>query len=130
MRQQYHLREIDGDLYVWDVFELIELAKNLEVIEIPLSYFAELDEEYWYEIGGAKPTCRSIIKHTQLINNADLSYPVLLCKDHRVMDGMHRLCKASMLGHEHIKAKIFQDDVSPTYINIHPKDLKYKNKEL
>lgn len=130
MRQQYHLREVDGDLYVWDVFELIELSQNLEMTEIPLSSFSELDEEYWYEVGDAKPTCRNIIKHTQLINDADLSYPILVCKDGRVMDGMHRLCKASMLGHIKIKAKVFPDDVKPTYINVHPSELHYKDKSL
>ncbi len=126
MRQQYHLREVDGDLYAWDVFELIRLAEGLEVRETPLSSFPEIDEEYWYEVGGARPTCRDIIKHAQLINDADLSYPILLCKDGRVMDGMHRLCKASMLGHKSIKAKVFSSDVEPSYINVHPSELNYQ----
>ena len=41
------------------------------------------------------------------------------------MDGMHRVCKAVMLGHSTIIAKQFTDNIEPSYINVHPRDLPY-----
>lgn len=83
MRQQYHLRNSNKGILSWDVFRLIELSSKLEVVEIPLSEISELDEEFWYDLGGVRPTCRDIVEHAKLISNTDLSYPIILCHEGR-----------------------------------------------
>jgi len=50
-------------------------------------------------------------EHYQRIENADLSYPIDLGLNARVnklvpFDGLHRMCKAKMLGMEKIKCRI------------------------
>lgn len=125
MRQQYHLRNSNKGILSWDVFRLIELSSKLEVIEIPLSEISELDEEFWYDLGGVRPTCRDIVEHAKLISNTDLSYPIILCHEGRVMDGMHRVCKALMLGDTHIKAVKFKSYIEPDYIGVEVDKLPY-----
>lgn len=125
MRQQYHFRDSPNGLMAWDVFRLIELSKELQVINVPLSEIQELDEAFWYDLGGAHPTCRNILEHADLINRADLSYPILMCKEGRVMDGMHRVCKAVLIGKSSIKAVKFQMDIEPDYIGVEPDKLPY-----
>ena len=125
MRQQYHFRNSDRGLLSWDVFRLIELSHELEVVAIPLSALSELDEEFWYDLGGAHPTCRNIVEHAKLISNADLHYPIILCHEGRVMDGMHRVCKALMLGKSHIKAVQFKFYVEPDYVDVEADKLPY-----
>jgi hypothetical protein len=41
------------------------------------------------------------------------------------MDGMHRVCKALLLGHQDIEAVRFVDDPTPDYIGVAPDDLPY-----
>ncbi len=125
MRQQYHFRQSPQGLLAWDVFRLIELAKDQPVIDLPLTQIQELDEAFWYDLGGATPTCRNVAEHAKLINQADLSYPIILCAQGRVMDGMHRVCKAQMLGHATIKAVRLAQDVEPDYVGVEPDDLPY-----
>lgn len=125
MRQQYHLKPSPQGLLSWDVFRLIRLSQTLPIIEVPLSSIQELDEMFWYDVGGAKPTCRNILEHTVLINNADLAYPIILSHEGRVMDGMHRICKAQMLGLETIKAVKFSHYIEPDYIGVEADDLPY-----
>ncbi|MBD1572592.1 hypothetical protein HC725_04775 [Vibrio sp. S17_S38] len=125
MRQQYHLRNSDKGLLSWDVFRLIELAKELDVVNLSLSEISELDEEFWYDLGGVRPTCRNIVEHAELIRNTDLSYPIILCHEGRIMDGMHRVCKALMLGDIHIKAVKFKSYIEPDYIGIEADKLPY-----
>ncbi|USD66822.1 hypothetical protein [Vibrio sp. SCSIO 43136] len=125
MRQQYHFRNSEKGLLAWDIFRLIELSRKLPVIEINLSDIQELDEEFWYDLGGARPTCRNVLEHASLIQNADLSYPIILCHEGRVMDGMHRVCKAVMLGKETISAVQFSTYLEPDYVGVASDDLPY-----
>ncbi len=123
MRKQYHFRQIGDDTWIWDVDDLIALSANLAQIDVPLTHFKELDEPYWAEAGF---TCRAIAEHAQLIQAADLRYPVILCADGRVMDGMHRICKALLLDQKAVKAVRFKQTPPPKYFNIHPSDLSYE----
>jgi hypothetical protein len=129
MRQQYHFRQSEQGLLAWDVFRLIELSKAQPIVEVPLANIAELDEAFWYELGGADPTCRNVAEHAKLIHQADLGYPIILCDKGRVMDGMHRVCKALMLGKSHISAIQFSDPLKPDYVNVEPNDLPYDRNE-
>lgn len=58
--------------------------------------------------------------HARRIMEADLEYPVILSPDGLVMDGMHRLAKAWILGKTEILAVRFPawppaDEVMPNY---------------
>lgn len=126
MRHQYHSRKVGDDQYIWDVKKLLQLTEDLPVTDVPLSEIRELDEEYWFEAEGSKPpTCRNIAEHFKLMDDASLDYPIILSADGRIMDGMHRVCKALALGLETIKAVQFKQNPEPNYINKSLSDLPY-----
>ena len=95
---------------------------------MPLKNITELDEAYWHEEGGwRKPIARDIALHAKLIYESDLQYPILSHDNGRIMDGMHRCCKALILGHETIKAVKFEKDPEPHYIDPNWDDLPYED---
>jgi hypothetical protein len=100
------------------------LAKDLTVFQIPVSAIRELDEPYWFD-DGSVPTCRDVADHARLINEADLSFPIILSSDGRVMDGMHRAAKAAMQNLSTLPAKQFRQDPEPDYVGVQPDDLPY-----
>lgn len=124
MRKQYHFRPGPDGLRAWNVNRLVMLTKDLPVIQVPLSAIAELDRPYWYD-HGAVPTCRSVAEHARLINEAYLSFPIILSSDGDVMDGMHRVAKAAMEGRESILARQFAEDPDPDYVGVDPDKLPY-----
>lgn len=73
LRQQYHFRKYEEDVLIWDVNKIITLSKNLEPREIKLDTIKEFDTQYWYELGGAKPTCKNVVEHIKLINQSSRS---------------------------------------------------------
>ncbi|MFC0172103.1 hypothetical protein [Vibrio comitans] len=97
----------------------------MPVVSVPLDTIQELDEAFWYDLGGAKPTCRNIAEHAKLIQQTDLKYPIILCHEGRVMDGMHRVCKALMQGATHIMAVQFAKPIPPHFIDVDPETLTY-----
>lgn len=123
MRKQYHFRNIGQDLYIWDVHHLLELTKNLTPKTVLLADIQELNEAYWFP--DQYPTTQQIIEHVQLIQDADLSYPIILCAQGRVMDGMHRVAKASLLQHTEIFAVQFEQTPEPDFLNMDEDDLDY-----
>ena len=127
MRKQYHFKLTEKGMDAWDVHRLIELSKNLQTKNIPLSIIKELDENYWYqEIPGKILTCKEIAKHCKLIIEADLNYPIILSSSGSVMDGMHRVCKSLLEERKTINVKQFKVDPEPTYINVENiKELPY-----
>lgn len=125
MRPQYHFRDSPDGLRAWNVQRLVELSRALPVRLVALDSISELDEPYWYQAHDAQPTCRHIIEHIRLVNAADLSYPVILCADGRLMDGMHRVVKAALAGLGEIKAVRFPVTPEPDYIGIGADDLPY-----
>ncbi len=124
MRRQYHSRIIDGHRLIWDIHRLIQLSKNFPVQQIPLSEIAELDETFWFD-ETTKPVCREIALHAKLIAETDLSYPIILSADRRVMDGMHRVCKALIENRATISAVQFQQDPEPDYVDAELDSLSY-----
>ncbi|TQV76933.1 hypothetical protein FLL45_02985 [Aliikangiella marina] len=125
MRQQYHFRNSSKGLLAWDVSRLIRLSQDFQVFQLPLNSIREIDESYWYDLGGQAPSCRNITEHSQLINQADLSFPIILCHQGRVMDGMHRVCKALMLECESIDAVKFEHFIEPDFTGVAPDKLPY-----
>lgn len=125
MRKQYHFRKSQNGFYAWAVDRLLDLSKDLEVVDVPLSEIAELDEDYWFADSSEDPSCRKIVEHCDLINQADLSYPVILCSEGRVMDGMHRIAKALLAERRTVKAVRFITTPEPDYSDVFPNELTY-----
>jgi len=126
MRHQYHSRAVGDDQYIWDVKKLVERAIHMPIQEIDLSEIKELDEEYWFNADGSlPPTCRNIAAHFKLMRDSSLDYPIILCAQGRIMDGMHRVCKALALEHKTIKAVRFDATPEPDFKNMSLKDLPY-----
>ena len=125
MRRQYHFRTIDNKLYAWDVDNIISLTKELEIENIDLTKIKEFEETYWYNEEGDSPTCHSITQHIKLVNDSDLNYPIIICPDGRLMDGMHRVVKANLLELKTIKAYRLSTLPKPDYIDVNPDDLPY-----
>lgn len=121
MRKQYHFRPSPGGLYAWDVQRLIALADQLPTEEIALDQVAEIDENWWYA-HESEPTVRSIVEHLRLINEVDLAYPIIIDPDGRVMDGMHRVAKALLLGHATIDAKRLPELPEPDHTDYQTDD--------
>jgi len=90
----------------WSVPRLIELARELPVMEIPLDH---LDVSDSYD----KLRLREMVMHVKAIQNADLSFPIILDEDGELMDGRHRIMKAILTGAETIKAVRFEVNPEP-----------------
>ena len=125
MRKQYHFRKSDQGLLAWDIDNLVSLTTYLEAIELPLSNIRELDEPYWYDLEGDTPTCKSIANHIRLIQYADLSHPIIVCPEGRVMDGMHRVVKAYLEGRKIVLAYRLPVLPPPDFVDVDPDDLPY-----
>jgi hypothetical protein len=125
MRKQYNLRPSKEGLKAWDVHRLIELSKDFPVKYILLSEINEVNEAYWFQDPNQLPTCAEILEHIKLIQEVDLEYPIILCGNGRLMDGMHRVMKALQLGHTHIKAVQFEITPEPDFIGIPADELPY-----
>ncbi|MFV5190958.1 MULTISPECIES: hypothetical protein [Acinetobacter] len=123
MRKQYHFRQVGHDTYIWDVHHLVELTKTFVIKKVTLADIRELNEAYWFP--DQFPTTQQIIEHFQLVQDADLSYPIILCAEGRVMDGMHRVAKASLLRHSHILAVQFEQTPESDFINVDEEELDY-----
>ncbi len=124
MRKQYNFWPGPEGLDAWDVDRLIAMSADLPVVKIPLSALTELDTAYWFK-DGQSPTVRSVVEHARLMQAADLSFPVILAAEGRVMDGMHRIAKALLLGLATVDAVQFPVTPDPDYRGVLPEDLPY-----
>lgn len=125
MRKQYNFWPSDAGFDAWDVDRLIELARELPVHTIAVESITEIDSEYWFKGSDAAPTVRNVVEHARLMLEVELSYPVILAHDGRVMDGMHRIARALLEGAREIRAVRFPSPVEPDYHNVHPDELAY-----
>jgi len=125
IRPQYYFRQSDQGLLAWDIRRLVELSRNFPVEYINVGSIAEVDEAHWYSHEGDSPTCRSLLQHMQLIDEADLGCPIILDQNGRVMDGMHRVCKSVRDGKEKIPAVQFVRTPEPDFVGCDPGELPY-----
>lgn len=125
MRKQYHFRRSERGLLAWDIDRLVELSAGFTPIDVPLSEIRELDEAFWFDAEGDEPTCRRVALHAKLMNETDLDHPIILSQNRRVMDGMHRVCKALIEGSETIRAVRFEVDPEPDSVGFAPDKLPY-----
>jgi len=129
MRKQYHFRPSSNGFFAWDVDRLVALSSSLPVQSLPLSQIAEIDEAYWFYTGD-EPTCRNLAGHFKLMMDADLQYPIILCAEGRVMDGMHRVTKALALGETELPCVRFKETPEPDYTDVEPREVFAKWRSL
>lgn len=108
-----HSRPVPGGRAFYLTERLWELSAGLPVESVPIDSIKAFDEDCWF--GGRPVTCRMVARHAALIQKADLSYPVILSADGRLMDGGHRISKAWINGHTTINAVRFKADPAPAY---------------
>ncbi len=98
--------------YIWSVPRLFELSRSLPVMEVPLGH---LNMYYLYE----DLTLRDMVMHFKAVQDADLSYPIILDEDGDLMDGRHRMMKALFTGAETIKVVRFDKNPAPCRVEEH-----------
>ena len=125
MRRQYHSQKTDRGTLIWDVHRLVQLSRAFPIIEMPINSISELNQRFWFDKSDQTPSCKEIAVHAKLIEETDLKHPIILSEDGRVMDGMHRVCKAWMAGHKTIKAVRFETNPEPDHIDVPMDDLPY-----
>jgi hypothetical protein len=125
VRKQYHFWPGEIGLDAWDVDRLIELSHALPVRDVEVESIDEIDSVYWFDDQIDRPTVRRVVDHLRLIEDVDLSYPIILGVDGRVMDGMHRIAKALLEERSTISAVQFEVHPDPDYRNCRPEDLPY-----
>jgi hypothetical protein len=113
-----HSRPVDGGRAFWLSERLWRLSAELPVRPIAVADIAEFDEDCWF--GGTAPTCRQVAEHARRIERADLTYPVILAADGRLMDGGHRIARAWLDGRAEVLSVRFEVDPSPDYIQPDP----------
>lgn len=91
----------------WSVARLIELSRELPVMEIPIVHMNIVVDIV------ERKTVRDFVMHMKSVLAADLDYPIILDEDGEIMDGRHRLAKALLEGRETIKAVRFEENPSP-----------------
>lgn len=94
----------------WRCARLFELIKSLPILDVPIDYI-NINEVY------DEMTIRQLIMHMKTVNDADLSFPIILDEDGDLMDGRHRIMKALLTGAKTIKAVRFEDNPSPCKIH-------------
>jgi hypothetical protein len=129
VRKQYYFQPTDRGLLSWDVDRLVRLTSHLPRKKVSLRDIRELDEE-WFGLHaaaaeGERPTWRAMVEHIKLIEQADLSFPIILSASGAVMDGMHRSAKALLQGREQIDAVQFDQDPEPDHVGLGPDQLPY-----
>jgi hypothetical protein len=66
-----------------------------------------------------------MLEHMKLIDDADLSFPIILSSSGAVMDGMHRVAKATREGRKEIEAAQFDANPEPDHVGLGPDELPY-----
>lgn len=125
IRPQYHFRPGPNGLQAWDVRKLIAASAALDIQQVPLASLQEIDETWRYDHDS--PTVRSVVDHMRLVRAADVSFPILLCADGRLMDGMHRVARALLSNRETIAARRFPETPAPDFIGVAPSNLPYED---
>jgi len=123
MRKQYFFRRSPNGLLAWDVDRLVTLSRDLPRKHVPIEALGELDRPWSGD--GAAQTWRELIAHIKLIDDSDLSFPIILAANGEVMDGRHRIAKAALLGRDTIECVQFSEDPQPDHIGKRPEELPY-----
>lgn len=101
---------VDGRLG-WAVQDLWKAANDLPTYEVPLIGL-QTDLMPWDGVG---EDFLRLCAHVQLINKADLRYPIILTPDGNIADGRHRFAKAIVEGKTTIKIKRLVTMPAPSF---------------
>ena len=85
----------------WNIARLIALSADLPVFEATMAAIATD-----YTLTNSADL-RDFVAHMRKVQEADLSYPIILAPNGVIMDGRHRLTKAILEGRTTIKAVRF-----------------------
>jgi hypothetical protein len=105
---------INNKKYTWNVFNLWKLVSKMETEQVYIKDF-NLDIDIWFK-EYQKPTVLNVVKHCQRMLNANLDFPIIIAPNGLVLDGMHRIGKALILGHSTIKAVRLQELPPPNSV--------------
>ena len=97
----------------WHIESVWEAARDLPVEDVSVGSIRELDEDCWFT--GRPATVRDVVEHARRIQGADLGLPVILASDGQVLDGMHRIAKACLLGRATVAAQRLPSDPEPDW---------------
>lgn len=117
--------QMEHEQELFSIDNIWKLSKNNKIRELPIEEFTEfLNQKAWnYQIEKTKRVSsvqyspQEILdnpnlsaSHYNRISNADLSYPILVYRNvlegwQRIIDGLHRLARAYMLGQKTIHVK-------------------------
>ena len=100
-------------MLAWEVERLWEITKDYPTKRVPLTTISDFDLVCWFDGGQHLPTCRAVTEHARKIMEAEFYYPVILSAKGHVMDGMHRIAKAWLLGQDTVEAVQFDEDPEP-----------------
>lgn len=110
---EIHSRPVPGGRAFYLTERLWKLTAGLPIEPVPIDTIKEFDENCWF--GDEPVTCRMVAQHAARIQKADLTYPVILSSDGRLMDGGHRISKAWINGLTTINTVRFEVDPEPDY---------------
>ena len=96
----------------WDVERLWKLADQMQVKRIKLDQITDFDLVTWFN-DRYPPTCRAVAEHAKRIQDVAFDHPVILSAEGHVMDGMHRVAKAWVMGMKEIEVVQFDQDPEP-----------------
>ncbi len=71
MRRQYHSHKTDKGTLIWDVHRLIEISRDLPVINVSLESIKEMEERSWFNDSDGPPSCKEVAFHAKLIEDTD-----------------------------------------------------------
>ena len=106
-----HTRIVGNERHVWYTKNLWKHARQLTPAVVAIDSIPEVDINCWFE--AREPSLREIAKHAKRIEEADLSFPIILNADGALMDGGHRICKAITMGHTTVFAVRFTQTPEP-----------------
>ena len=100
-------------MLAWNVERLWEITKSYPSKRVPLTTISDFDLVCWFDGKEHSPTCRAVAEHAKKIWNAEFDHPVILSAKGHVMDGMHRVAEAWLLGQETVEVVQFDEDPEP-----------------
>ena len=112
-QRTYSGRQEDGTVLAWEVERLWEITRDFPSKQVPLNESSDFELVTWFDDKQHLPTCRAVAEHARKIMVAKFDYPVILSAEGHVMDGMHRVAKAWLLGLEAVEAVQFDVDPEP-----------------
>lgn len=89
-------RRSGNKIFVWSVETLIAAARGLPIQCRPITDF-NLTELYFFA-SYDDANVQSFVEHMARVESADIDIPVILGADGVILDGLHRLAKASKSG--------------------------------